>query len=93
MADPCGNSPSCKPNLPTFSPTDFLDGRRLTANQREFIDFVIDHLTARGVTDPRPLYEPPFTDFNHNGVEGVSEHADVLHLVKILREIEPRSAA
>jgi type I restriction enzyme R subunit len=27
----------------------FLDGRRLTADQLEFLDLVIDHLTARGV--------------------------------------------
>jgi type I restriction enzyme R subunit len=73
--------------------TEFLDGRRLTADQLDFLDLVIDHLTARGVMDPKLLYEPPFTDFNRNGVEGVFEHADVIRLVQIQREIEPRSAA
>jgi type I restriction enzyme R subunit len=73
--------------------TEFLDGRRLTADQLEFIDLVIDHLTARGVMDPKLLYEPPFTDFDRNGVEGVFEKSDVVRLVQILREIEPRSAA
>jgi type I restriction enzyme, R subunit len=42
--------------------------------------------------DPRLLYEPPFTDFDRNGVERVFEHADVIRLVQ-MREIEPRSAA
>jgi type I restriction enzyme R subunit len=70
-----------------------LDGRRLTADQLEFLDLIIDHLTARGVMDPKLLYEVPFTDFDRNGVEGVFEHADVVRLVQILRDIEPRIAA
>ena len=32
--------------------TEFLDGRRLTADQLEFLDLVIDHLTARGRDGP-----------------------------------------
>jgi type I restriction enzyme R subunit len=72
---------------------EFLEGRKLTANQLEFLDLVIDHLTARGVMDPKLLYEAPFTDFDRNGVEGVFEQADVVRLVQILREIEPRLAA
>jgi type I restriction enzyme R subunit len=31
----------------------FLQGRNLTAHQHEFIDMMIDHLTERGVMDPR----------------------------------------
>jgi type I restriction enzyme R subunit len=73
--------------------TEFLGGRKLTANQLEFLALVIDHLTARGVMDPKLLYEAPFTDFDRNGVEGVFEQADVVHLVRILRDIEPRVAA
>ncbi len=72
---------------------EFLENRKLTADQLEFLDLVIDHLTARGVMDPKLLYEVPFTDFDSNGVEGVFEHADVVRLVQILRDIEPRSAA
>jgi type I restriction enzyme R subunit len=73
--------------------TEFLDGRRLTADQLEFLGLVIDHLTARGVMDPKLLYEAPFTDFDRNGVEGVFEKSDVIRLVGILRAIEPRLAA
>ncbi len=54
---------------------------------------LIDHLTARGVMDPKLLYEAPFTDFDSKGVDGVFEHPDVVRLVTILREIEPRTAA
>jgi type I restriction enzyme R subunit len=71
----------------------FLDGRRLTADQLEFVDLVIDHLTARGVMDPKLLYEAPFTDFDRNSVEGVFEKSDVVRLVEILRGFEPRFAA
>jgi type I restriction enzyme R subunit len=72
---------------------EFLEKRRLTADQQEFVNLIIDHLTARGVMDPKLLYEPPFTDFDRNGVEGVFDHADARRLVKILEEIEPRVAA
>lgn len=73
--------------------SEFEDGRRLTADQHEFLDLVIDHLTERGAMDPALLYETPFTDFDAKGVEGVFETADVLRLVDILRRMDERSAA
>jgi type I restriction enzyme R subunit len=73
--------------------TEFLEGRRLSSDQHEFLNFVIEHLTARGVMDPKLLYEAPFTDFGRNGVEGVFDKGDVVRLVPIMREIEPRLAA
>jgi type I restriction enzyme R subunit len=73
--------------------TEFLNGRSFTADQLQFLDDIIDHLTARGVMDPKLLYEAPFTDFNRNGVEGVFEHSDAVKLVQILRDIEPKVAA
>jgi len=72
--------------------TEFLEGRRLSGNQLQFLDLVIDHLTARGVMDPKLLYESPFTNFDSMGVEGVFEHADVLRLIQVLRDVEPRAA-
>jgi type I restriction enzyme, R subunit len=72
---------------------EFLDNRKLTADQVEFLNLVIDHLTARGVLDPKLLYETPFTDFDAKGVEGVFERSDVVRLVEILRDIEPKFAA
>src|ERR1700730_18621073 len=56
---------------------EFLEGRSLTANQLEFLDLMIDHLTARGLMHPKLLYESPFTDFDSNGVAGVFEEAGV----------------
>jgi type I restriction enzyme R subunit len=73
--------------------SEFLSGRTLTANQNEFLNMIIDYLTARGVMDPKLLYEPPFTDFDSKGVEGVFETSDVQRLVAILRDVERRTAA
>jgi len=73
--------------------SEFFQDRKLSADQFEFLDMIIDHLTARGVMDPKLLYETPFTDFDSKGVDGVFDHADVVRLVSILRDFEPRSAA
>jgi type I restriction enzyme, R subunit len=71
----------------------FIEGRKLTAHQHEFVDMVIDHLTARGVMDPRLLYESPFTDFDPLGVAGVFREGDVVELVRVLRDVEHRAVA
>jgi type I restriction enzyme R subunit len=71
----------------------FSDGRKLTAPQHEFVNMVIDHLTARGVMDPRLLYESPFTDIDPLGVAGVFKDAEVVELIHILREVQGRAAA
>ena len=70
-----------------------MEGRKLTADQLEFVDLMIDHLTERGVMDPKLLYESPFTDFDSKGVDGVFESGDVIRLIDILRTVEPKSAA
>jgi type I restriction enzyme R subunit len=71
----------------------FVQGRNLTAHQYEFVDMVIDHLTARGVMDPRLLYESPFTDLDPLGVAGLFGEGDVVELIQILRDVEKRAAA
>ncbi len=50
---------------------DFLAARKPTADQIEFVNMIVDHLTDRGVMEPRLLYESPFTDINPLGVEGI----------------------
>jgi type I restriction enzyme, R subunit len=71
----------------------FIQGRTLTANQHEFLNMVIEHLTARGVMDPRLLYESPFTDLDPLGVAGLFNDAEVHELVRVLREVQGRAAA
>ena len=43
---------------------EFLDDKRYTANQIEFVNLVIDHLTEHGVIEARRFYESPFTDLS-----------------------------
>jgi type I restriction enzyme R subunit len=71
----------------------FSQGRKLTAHQHEFVNMVIDHLTVRGVMDPRLLYESPFTDLDPLGVAGVFGEREVVELIQILRDVEGRAAA
>jgi type I restriction enzyme R subunit len=72
----------------------FLAGRTLNSNQIEFINLIIDHLTERGAMDPRRLYESPFTDFDDQGINGVfPAEADVLQIVRVLKDIRERAAA
>jgi type I restriction enzyme R subunit len=71
----------------------FIDGRELTANQIEFINLIIDHLTERGLMDPRRLYESPFTDFDDQGVTGVFSMEDAKLLMQALKQVEARAAA
>jgi type I restriction enzyme R subunit len=71
----------------------FIGGRNLNANQIEFVNLIIEHLTERGAMDPRRLYESPFTDFDALGVNGVFPQADVQILVTALSEISGRAAA
>lgn len=71
----------------------FIDGKALTPSQIEFIDLVIDHLTERGVLDPRRLYESPFTDIDDQGVSGIFSLGDVKELVKVINDVKARAAA
>jgi type I restriction enzyme R subunit len=71
---------------------DFLTGRMLTANQIEFMNLIIDHLTEHGAMDPKVLYESPFTDLNPKGPEGVFRSAQVDELIEVLKEVEQRAA-
>lgn len=72
----------------------FLDGRKLSSNQIEFIDLVINHLTENGALDPARLYESPFTDQHPLGVDGLFPAADdVTDLLSLLEKVRQSAAA
>ena len=71
----------------------FLTGKTPTANQIEYINMIIEHLTEHGVIEPELLYESPFTDINPLGPEGVFTSEQVDSLVSVLHEIRERAAA
>ena len=61
----------------------FLADKTLNANQIEFVNLVIDHLTQSGWLDPSRLYETPFIDFSARGVEGLFNPVQVTGLISI----------
>ena len=71
----------------------FIKGKTLTANQIEFVNLVIEHLTEHGVMDAGLLYESPFTDLNPQGPEGVFDSAQVDELVTLLSDVRARAVA
>jgi type I restriction enzyme R subunit len=70
----------------------FLTGTSLTANQIEFVNLIIDHLTEHGIIEPKRLYESPFTDFNPSGVEGLFTAPQVEQLLKIVSTVHRNAA-
>lgn len=71
----------------------FLAGKSPSADQIEFLNMIIDHLTERGAMDPRLLYESPFTDIDPLGVAGIFPAAEANEVVAILEEVRRRAAA
>ena len=69
----------------------FLVGKTLSANQIEFLNLIIDHLTEHGTMDARLLYDSPYTDFSVRGVEGVFESKEVDELLSILEDVRKRA--
>ena len=65
----------------------FLEGRTLSANQIEFLEMVINHLTARGVLEPERLYESPFTDVTPRGPEWLFRAEEMDELLNILERV------
>jgi type I restriction enzyme R subunit len=71
----------------------FTDGKTLSANQLEFVNLVIDHLTDRGVVNVESLYTSPYTDVSPQGPDGLFMPKEVDQLVDILHEVRDRAVA
>lgn len=71
----------------------FMAGKTLTANQIEFVNLIVNHLTEHGVMDAGLLYESPFTDCSPQGPEGVFNSTQVDELIVLLSEVRERAVA
>jgi type I restriction enzyme R subunit len=66
---------------------EFLDGKVLIANQIEFVDLIINHLTEHGVMSAALLYESPFTDIAPHGPDDLFSSDEVDGLVAVLDRV------
>jgi type I restriction enzyme, R subunit len=71
----------------------FLEGKKLTANQIEFINLIVDHLTEHGVMTAALLYESPFTDVSPRGPDGLFSSVQVDELLEILDRVRSTTQA
>lgn len=65
----------------------------LAANQIEFVNLIVDHLTEHGVMDAAMLYESPFTDLTPPGPEALFTLAQVDELVRVLDTVRSMAIA
>jgi type I restriction enzyme R subunit len=73
--------------------TGFLSGKTLTANQIEFVNLIIDHLTEHGLIDAALLYESPFTDLTPRGPDALFSKTQLDELFNALETVRAHAAA
>ena len=71
----------------------FLTGKTMNANQIEFVNMIVDHLTEHGVMDAALLYESPFTDITPKGPDSIFTPVQIDKIFMILNEIQSRALA
>jgi len=73
---------------------DFLQVGELRADQMTFINTIISYLSKNGTINKAMLFEPPFTDLNDQGIDGVFDNdADLVKVIKIIDAINENAMA
>jgi type I restriction enzyme, R subunit len=70
----------------------FTQGKTLTANQIEFTNLIINHLSSRGWIEVGTLYQSPFTDLHPRGIEGLFDEPSILTLMSELNKVRQNAA-
>jgi type I restriction enzyme, R subunit len=68
---------------------EFLQDKRLSSNQIQFINQMIEFYTKKGHLDVATLYEPPFDFLDQDGIEGVFRDRNIVVdlLIEKVREM------
>jgi type I restriction enzyme R subunit len=72
---------------------EFLVGKTLDANQIEFVNLMVDHLTAHGVMSASLLYESPFTDVTPRGPDEIFTASELDELLAVLDQVRAAALA
>jgi type I restriction enzyme R subunit len=73
--------------------TTFLSGKTLTADQIEFINLIINHLTEHGLLETASLYESPFTDITPHGPDGLFTRTEIDEIESLLATFRQTATA
>ena len=65
----------------------FIKESSLPSEQNQFIDKIIGYLTRYGTMSPKLLYEPPFTNIDDSGIDGVFDDDDADSIVRTIKKI------
>jgi type I restriction enzyme R subunit len=65
----------------------FMSDKILTANQIEFTNLIINHLSSKGWIELAKLYASPYTDIHPYGVDGLFDEHSTLLLVAALQAV------
>ena len=68
--------------------SEFIEGKKLSANQHEFISMVIDYLVERGVVPPEALYQSPFINIAPQGPDSIFKDEEVAQIIELLDLVE-----
>jgi type I restriction enzyme R subunit len=67
--------------------SEFLNSGNLKADQVTFIQNIINYLNKNGTIEPSMLFEPPFTDLNDYGLNGVFDDAAAYKIISIVEHV------
>jgi type I restriction enzyme R subunit len=65
---------------------EFLDDKRYSKNQIQFVTLIIDELTERGVVEAARVYEAPYDGIAPEGPEAIFVEADLDRIFELLTE-------
>lgn len=71
----------------------FLAQKKLSANQIEFVNLIVEHLTEHGVMSAALLYESPFTELTPRGPDALFTPSQIDEILMILDSVRASARA